>query len=159
MVFRSVSRPTLTWCLLLKYSLASVGPKPRYTSCDRIRTICSRFACDVFRCDGRPRRPWITALSPFFRMARSNRFTWRALIPSSCAACDCLISFLRAFFSVPLGHGENSTFVHLPSLTLSRGHFYLAQRGHSHVAPTVNHVPVEIVVRPKVRPTVLLFDL
>jgi hypothetical protein len=35
-----------------------------------------------------------------------------------------------------LGHGENSGFFHLSSLTLSIGHFYLAQLGHSHVAPT-----------------------
>jgi hypothetical protein len=27
-------------------------------------------------------------------------------------------------------------FFHLPSLTLSRGHFYLAQTGHYHVAAT-----------------------
>src|ERR1700722_7720773 len=38
--------------------------------------------------------------------------------------------------SVPLGHGENSSFFHLPSLILSRGHSCLAQRVHSRVAAT-----------------------
>jgi hypothetical protein len=38
--------------------------------------------------------------------------------------------------STPLGHGENSGFSHLSSLTLSIGHFYLAQSENSHVAPT-----------------------
>ena len=38
--------------------------------------------------------------------------------------------------SIPLGHGQNSLFWHLPSLILSSGHFYLAQTGHSHLAPT-----------------------
>jgi hypothetical protein len=38
--------------------------------------------------------------------------------------------------SIPLAHGENSLFLHLPSLTPSTGHFYLAQTGHSHLAPT-----------------------
>src|SRR3954453_8475832 len=38
---------------------------------------------------------------------------------------------------IPLGHLQNSLFFQLPSVTLSTGHFYLAQIGHSHVAPTV----------------------
>jgi hypothetical protein len=38
--------------------------------------------------------------------------------------------------SIPLGHGENSLFCHLPSLTSSTEHFYLAQLGHSHFAAT-----------------------
>ena len=37
---------------------------------------------------------------------------------------------------LPLGHRQNSWVVHLPSLALSRGHFYLAQIGHSHEAAT-----------------------
>ena len=48
---------------------------------------------------------------------------------------ECLFQHHQSV-SVPLGHGQNSWFFHLPSLTLSRGHFYLAQIGHSHVAPT-----------------------
>ncbi len=34
--------------------------------------------------------------------------------------------------SIPLPQGENSCVFHLPSLTLSIGHFYLALIGHSH---------------------------
>src|SRR5260370_19101994 len=57
----------------------------------------------------------------------------------------CLSPFIVQFLtiggathlSVPLGHGEIPLLVHLPSLTLSRGHFYLAQRGHYHVAATL----------------------
>src|ERR1700689_4921082 len=36
--------------------------------------------------------------------------------------------------SLPLGHSQNSWFFHSPSVTLSSGHFYLAQTGHYHVA-------------------------
>ena len=39
--------------------------------------------------------------------------------------------------SIPLGHRQNSLFFQLPSVTLSTGHFYLAQIGHSHVALTI----------------------
>ena len=38
--------------------------------------------------------------------------------------------------SIALAHGENSLFWHPPSLISSRGHFYLAQTGYSHLAPT-----------------------
>ena len=41
--------------------------------------------------------------------------------------------------SVLLGRRENSLFFHLPRLTPSRGHFYLAQLGHSHVAVSRCH--------------------
>ena len=52
----------------------------------------------IFRLDGFPRSPWTTALSPRFFNAVSSRLTCRLLIPSSSAACFCVISFFLAFF-------------------------------------------------------------
>src|SRR3954453_20630268 len=46
---------------------------------------------------------------------------------------------------IPLGHLQNSLFFQLPSVTLSTGHFYLAQIGHSHVAPTFSSYRVDNV--------------
>jgi hypothetical protein len=56
--------------------------------------------------------------------------------------CDQLLLCLFQHYQTvafPMGHGENSWFFHPPSLTLSIGHFYLAQLGHSHVAPTLDY--------------------
>jgi hypothetical protein len=47
--------------------------------------------------------------------------------------------------SVPLGHEEFSCFEHLPSLSLLRRHFYLAQTRHSHWAPTSSDFPLDTV--------------
>lgn len=56
-ICRSASRPICTWCFLPKYSLANVGPKPRYVSCARIRY-------DLLPLDG-------------------TRFAWRRSTPQS----------------------------------------------------------------------------
>src|ERR1700683_3189600 len=45
--------------------------------------------------------------------------------------------------SLPLGHSQNSWFFHSPSVTLSSGHFYLAQTGHYHVAATSVTIAVD----------------
>lgn len=44
--------------------------------------------------------------------------------------------------SIPSGHGENSLFLHLPSLIRSTEYFYSAQTGHSHLAPTCPNRPL-----------------
>jgi hypothetical protein len=48
--------------------------------------------------------------------------------------------------SVPLGHRQNSGFLHLVSLTSSIGHFYLALIGHFHVAVTEENTQLDAVI-------------
>src|ERR1035441_4481911 len=97
---RTVSLLASIPCFFRRYSAASVGPKPRYTSAERIFTASHSMASSILRFDGLPRRPWITALSPRFFNAQSSRFTCRMLNPSSSAAARCVISFFLAFFNV-----------------------------------------------------------
>jgi hypothetical protein len=52
---------------------------------------------------------------------------------------QCFVEHYQAV-SVALGHGENSVFWHLSSLSLSTGHFYVALIGHSHVAATLTFI-------------------
>jgi hypothetical protein len=54
---RSASRPISSLCFLARYSLASVGPNPRYTSCDSTATALARFSSLSLRFDARPRSP------------------------------------------------------------------------------------------------------
>ncbi len=67
------------------------------------------------------------------RPRRNAQFACRLTLPDQLFLC--LLQNHQSV-SVPLGHGENSLFVHLPSVISSRGHFYVAQRGHSYVAAT-----------------------
>ncbi len=97
---RRVSLLTVSPCLLLKYSAARVGPNPAYTSSDKIRIASCLVASGNRRGDGCPRNPCITALSPCFFSAFTNRFTCRKLTPNSPAACACVITPFFAFRNV-----------------------------------------------------------
>jgi hypothetical protein len=57
---------------------------------------------------------------------------------------ECLLQYYQPV-SVPPGHGQNRWFLHLPSLNLSTGHFYLARSGHYHVAPTLRDSGLDIL--------------
>src|SRR3954471_16319638 len=54
-----------------------------------------------------------------------------------------LLGFLQCDqpVAVSLCH-EKCSWIHLSSLTPSIGHFYLAQLGHSHLAPTTGQAPL-----------------
>src|ERR1041385_7219061 len=54
----------------------------------------------ICRFDDFPRKPWITALSPRWFSAYSNRFTCRTLSPNSSAAACCVITRFFAFFNI-----------------------------------------------------------
>ena len=64
MIFRTVSLPRLIPCLSARYSLASVGPKSRYNSRDRISPTLARTSPSVLRFESRPGSPCGTAQSP-----------------------------------------------------------------------------------------------
>src|SRR5216683_2756255 len=96
---RTVSLLASIPCSLPKYSPASVGPNPWYTSADKIFTASFSTPSSIRWFEGRPRSPWTTALSPRFFNAHSSRFTCRMLNPNSSAASRCVISFFLAFFN------------------------------------------------------------
>ena len=73
--------------------------------------------------------------------ARSRRLTCRSVIPSSSAACFCVISFFFAFFRATRRSRSACVISSCPSATSpawrsSIGHFYFAQIGHYHFAAT-----------------------
>ena len=99
------------------------------------------------RLDGSPRSPCTTALSPRRFSARSRRRTCRSVMPSSSAACFCVISFFLAFFKATSRSRSACVISSCPSATSpawrsSIGHFYFAQIGHYHFAPT-NHPSID----------------
>src|SRR5262249_51141532 len=96
---RKASRPIPILCFRARYSLASVGPNPRYIACDKIRTALSHVSSLSRRFEGRWRSPCTTARSPTSRSLTNNRLTWRLLNCRSTAACRCVISFFCTFFS------------------------------------------------------------
>src|ERR1017187_2986770 len=97
---RTVSLLASIPCCFPKYSDANVGPNPSYTGADKIFTAWRSILSSIFRLEGLPRNPWITALSPRFFNPYSSRFTCRTLTPNSSAASPCVISFSLAFFNV-----------------------------------------------------------
>jgi hypothetical protein len=86
-------------CFLARYSLASVGPNPRYTSCDKIFVALCRISSSIRRFDFRPRNAWITALSPRLFSDLNKRRTCLSVTPNSSAASFCVISLFFAFFN------------------------------------------------------------
>ena len=112
--------PIFIRCFFARYSLASVGPNPRYTSCERIPTIRSRLAALVLRVEGLPAQS--VDHRPVASLPKSSQQSFdppgadAQLLP----AWRCVINLFCTFFStdqavsLPLGHGECSCFVHLP---------------------------------------------
>ena len=96
---RTASRPISMPCFLARYSLASVGPNPWYTSCASTRVAASRVSWLNLRFEPRPRNPCSTALSPSFFSFLNIRRTCRSLTSISVAACRRVINLLAAFFS------------------------------------------------------------
>ncbi len=142
--FRTVSRLASTSCRSFRYSVASVGLNPRYTSCDRIATARCCFSFPSLRFEGAPRNACNTALSPLFLSLFSSRRTCRSVIPNSSAASFCVINFFLAFFNAT-SRSRSAWFISScpcctsPAWRLSIGHFYFALIGHSHFAPTLWH--------------------
>src|ERR1700730_14135297 len=139
---RAVSRLTSMSCFLAKYSDASVGPNPRYTGLLKMATASCSVSAAILRLDGSPRNACTTALSPRRFSARSRRRTCLSVFPSSSAACFCVISFFLAFFKATSRSRSACVITSCPSAPspawmLSIEHFYFAQIGHYHFAPTL----------------------
>ncbi len=117
-----------------------------------------RVSASILRFDGSPRSPCTTALSPRRFSARSRRLTCRSVIPSSSAACFCVISFFFAFFKATSRSRSACVISSCPSATSpawrsSIGHFYFAQIGHYHFAPTATGTLHERGLGPQLLPS------